>query len=83
MAYAFFFFALIFRRFNLMYVFVVPSFNFCFLWMKIGTMPFQPAVLAGGYVTDLLLTISFDGEVWSQARIGTSPHLYEFLCLRS
>lgn len=35
-------------------------------------MAFQPAVLAGGYVTDLLLTISFNGEVWHEADLGTS-----------
>lgn len=34
-------------------------------------MAFQPAVLAGGYVTDLLLTITFNSEVWEEAHLGT------------
>lgn len=33
-------------------------------------MAFQPAVLAGGYVTDILLTITFNGEVWEEAHLG-------------
>lgn len=33
-------------------------------------MAFEPAVLEGGYVTDLLLTIAFDGEAWEEAHIG-------------
>ena len=33
-------------------------------------MAFEPAVLEGGYVTDLLLTIAFDGEAWGEAHIG-------------
>lgn len=36
-------------------------------------MAFQPAVLVGGYVTDLLLTISFNSEVWEEAHLGTPP----------
>lgn len=35
-------------------------------------MAFLPAVLAGGYVTDLLLTITFNTEVWDEARLGGS-----------
>ena len=33
-------------------------------------MAFEPAVLEGGYVTDLLLTVAFDGEAWEEAHIG-------------
>lgn len=36
-------------------------------------MAFQPAVLAGGYVTDILLTITFNSEVWEEAHLGTPP----------
>ena len=39
---------------------------------QIGTMAFEPAVLDGGYVTDLLLTITFDGEEWEEAQLGKS-----------
>lgn len=34
-------------------------------------MAFQPALLAGGYVTDILLTITFKTEVWEEAHLGT------------
>ncbi|CAN0336649.1 unnamed protein product [Laminaria digitata] len=37
---------------------------------EVGIMAFEPAVLEGGYVTDLLLTIAFDGEAWEEAHIG-------------
>ncbi|CAM9809323.1 unnamed protein product [Scytosiphon promiscuus] len=37
---------------------------------EVGTMAFQPAVLAGGYVTDLLFTMTFNTEVWDEARLG-------------
>lgn len=33
-------------------------------------MVFSPTLLSGGYVTDMLLTISFDGEAWEEAHIG-------------
>eukprot|EP00752_Nemacystus_decipiens_P006985 g6265.t1 len=36
----------------------------------VGTMAFHPAVLTGGYVTDILLTITFNGEVWEEAHLG-------------
>lgn len=41
-----------------------------FLSVQVGTMAFQPAILAGGYVTDILLTMTFDGEAWGDAQIG-------------
>lgn len=33
-------------------------------------MVFNPTLLAGGYVTDMLLTLSFDGEAWEEADLG-------------
>lgn len=33
-------------------------------------MVFVPTVLPGGYVTDMLLTITFDGETWEEAHLG-------------
>ncbi|CAN0512692.1 unnamed protein product [Ectocarpus sp. 12 AP-2014] len=33
-------------------------------------MAFEPALLAGGYVTDILLTITFKTEVWEEAHLG-------------
>lgn len=33
-------------------------------------MAFQPALLEGGYVTDILLTISIDGKAWDDAHLG-------------
>lgn len=47
---------------------------------QVGTMAFEPAVLAGGYVTDLLLTIAFDGETWDEARIGKYVQLFTLSC---
>ncbi|CAM9113695.1 unnamed protein product [Ectocarpus fasciculatus] len=37
---------------------------------EVGMMAFQPALLAGGYVTDILLTITFKTEVWEEAHLG-------------
>lgn len=36
-------------------------------------MAFQPALLGGGYVTDLLLTVTFDADVWEEGHLGTPP----------
>lgn len=45
-------------------------------------MAFQPAVLEGGYVTDILLTIIFDGEAWDDAHLGTIASRFLWLfCL--
>lgn len=35
-------------------------------------MAFDPALLEGGYVTDLLLTVTFDADVWEEGHLGTS-----------
>ncbi|CAB1120072.1 unnamed protein product [Ectocarpus sp. CCAP 1310/34] len=37
---------------------------------EVGVMAFEPALLAGGYVTDILLTITFKTEVWEEAHLG-------------
>lgn len=33
-------------------------------------MVFNPTLLPGGYITDMLLTLSFESEGWEQAHIG-------------
>lgn len=33
-------------------------------------MVFVPTLLAGGYVTDMLLTISFEAETWDELNLG-------------
>lgn len=33
-------------------------------------MAFDPALLEGGYVTDLLLTVTFDADVWEEGHLG-------------
>lgn len=39
-------------------------------------MAFEPALLQGGYVTDLLLTVTFDADVWEEGHLGTPPFRY-------
>lgn len=33
-------------------------------------MVFNPTLLPGGYITDMLLTLSFEGEAWEDAHLG-------------
>lgn len=44
--------------------------------VKVGTIVFVPTVLPGGFVTDMLLPISFVTEIWDEAKIGecVPPH---------
>lgn len=46
---------------------------------KVGVMAFEPALLAGGYVTDILLTITFKTEVWEEAHLGTLRSVLPYL----
>lgn len=62
---------------------IIPSTLF-FFFNQVGTMAFEPALLEGGYVTDILLTISFDAEASEDAKLGAFSASYTYsttLCM--
>ncbi|CAM9307226.1 unnamed protein product [Discosporangium mesarthrocarpum] len=48
---------------------------------EVGTMVFDPVLLQGGYITDILLNIAFNAEAWEDFHIGLEYEMGELAFL--